>query len=189
MEITETLYVTDSAQWRRWLQKNHAKKKEIWLVYYNKASGKKRIHYNDAVDGALCFGWIDSTVKKIDHHRFAQRFTPRRSTSGLSQLNKERVRKLIKKDRMTPSGLKAISHVFKPHLDKVSFRIPKDIISAIKKDKLAWAHFQKLPESYKRIRIAYIIDRGRWGKKQFKSSLAHFIKMTAKGKRFGFVRE
>ena len=189
MEITETLYVTGPSQWHKWLERNHAKKKEIWLVYYNKSSGKKRIHYNDAVDGALCFGWIDSTVKKIDHHRFAQRFTPRKNTSVLSQLNKERVRKLIKDGRMTPAGLKAISHVFKPHLDKVDFKIPKSILAAIKKDKLAWKHFQKLPESYKRIRVAYILDRKRHGEKEFKSSLAHFIKMTAKEKRFGFVRE
>ena len=189
MDITETLYVTGPEQWRRWLQKNHARKKEVWLIYYYKASGKKRISYNDAVDGALCFGWIDSTAKRMDHHRFAQRFTPRRSTSNLSQLNKERVRKLIKEGKMTSSGLKAISHVFKPHLDKVELEIPKSILSAIKKNSLAWKHFQTLPESYKRIRVAYIIDRKRHGQKEFKSSLAYFIKMTAKGKRFGFVRE
>ena len=189
MELTETLYVPDRVKWRAWLQRNHERKKEIWLIYYNKASGRKRIPYNDAVDEALCFGWIDSTVKKIDHHRFAQRFTPRRRTSSLSQLNKERVRKLLAEGKMTPAGLKAISHVFKPHEDKIDFKIPKGIMAAIKKDESAWKHFQSLPESYKRIRIAYILDRKGWGIKEFKASLKYFIKMTAKGKRIGFVRE
>lgn len=189
MEITETLYVTTPAQWRRWLQKNSSKKKEIWLVYYNKASGKKRIPYNDAVDQALCFGWIDSIMKKIDRHSHAQRFTPRRNTSILSQLNKERVRKLIAEEKMTPAGLKAIEHVFNPQNDKAELKIPKGILSAIKKDKAAWKNFQSLPERYKRIRIAYILDRKGWREKEYKASLKYFIKMTAKGKRFGFVRE
>jgi uncharacterized protein YdeI (YjbR/CyaY-like superfamily) len=185
MKLGKTFYAADRKAWRAWLSRNHASSKEIWLIYYRKSSGKPRIPYNDAVEEALCFGWIDSTAKRVDGERFAQRFTPRRSNSGLSQLNKERIRKLIKERKMTKVGLAAVSHAFK---GDEKFVFPKEILAAIRKDKEAWKNFQKLPESYKRIRVAYIESRKRHGEEMFGRSLRHFIKMTAKGKRFGFVR-
>jgi len=189
MEIRETFYAPDKGKWRAWLKRNHRQKKEIWLIYYRKASGKKRIPYNDAVEEALCFGWIDSTVKRIDHERFAQRFTPRKRTSRLSQMNKERIRKLISEGRMTPAGLAAVSHAFVANPDHEKSAIPLRILDAIRKDKEAWRHFKALPDHYKRIRIAYIISRKRQGVKAFKRSLDHFIHMTSKNKRFGFIQE
>jgi len=189
MEIKETFYTFSRKDWRAWLKKNHKKKKEVWLIYYRKASGKKRIPYNDAVEEALCFGWIDSTVKKIDNDSFAQRFTPRRSMSVLSQMNKERIRKLILEKRMTPVGLAAVSHAFVHNPAHENSKIPSHILATIKKNKEAWNHFKKFPESYKRIRIAYILSQKRHSAEVFKRSLNHFIKMTAKNKRFGFVRE
>jgi uncharacterized protein YdeI (YjbR/CyaY-like superfamily) len=189
MEIKETFYTTTRKGWRAWLKKNQGKKKEIWLIFYRKASGKKRIPYNDAVEEALCFGWIDSTVKKVDNDCFAQRFTPRKSNSHLSQMNKERIRKLILENRMTPAGLKAVSHAFVHNPKHEKIEIPSNILSAIKKNKEAWGHFQNLPDSYKRIRIAYIISQKRHSAEAFKRSLNYFIKMTANGKRFGMVRE
>src|SRR4030043_411843 len=113
MEITETLYVTDRREWRSWLAKNHRAAKEIWLIYYNKKSGKPRIPYNDAVEEALCYGWIDSIIKKYDVERAAQRFSPRRKNSPLSEMNKERIRKLIQSNKMTPAGLESIKHHLK----------------------------------------------------------------------------
>ena len=97
MELGETLYVTTRTEWRSWLQEHHTTEREIWLVYYKKHTAKPRIPYNDAVEEALCYGWIDSTVKKLDDDRFAQRFTPRKhgSNSKLSEMNKERIRQLI----------------------------------------------------------------------------------------------
>jgi uncharacterized protein YdeI (YjbR/CyaY-like superfamily) len=83
MEITRTLYVTKRDDWRKWLKQNYLKEREIWLIYYKKSSGKPRISYDDAVEEALCFGWIDSTAKSIDNEKFAQRFSPRRSNSIL----------------------------------------------------------------------------------------------------------
>ncbi|VVB66662.1 Bacteriocin-protection, YdeI or OmpD-Associated [Candidatus Gugararchaeum adminiculabundum] len=189
MKLGKTLYVTNYKAWRAWLLKNHAREKEVWLIYYKKSSGKPRISYNDAVDGALCFGWIDSIAKSMDDERFAQRFTPRRNTSQLSQLNKERILKLIAKKKMTKAGLAAVAHVFKVDDDHEKFHMPKYILAAIKKNEKAWANFQKLPESYKRIRIAYIKDRGEWSREQLRKSLEYFIKKTAENKRIGFVRE
>ena len=188
MEISKSFYAADKKAWRAWLSKNHKREKEIWLIYYKKSSGKPRIPYNDAVEEALCFGWIDSTVKKMDGEKFAQRFTPRRRTSQLSQMNRERIRKLIAQKRMTKAGLDAVAHKFKPEADHDFFIIPKGILKAIEKNPEAWAHFQKLPKHYVRIRIAYIKNQGRHSQDAFKRSLRHFIKMTAKNKRFGFVR-
>ena len=188
MELGKTLYVKNRSEWRKWLSKYHSSEKVIWLIYYRKSSGKPRIPYNDAVEEALCFGWIDSTVKRIDDEKFAQRFTPRRLDSILSQMNRERVRKLLAEKQMMPIGLKAISHVFKVG-EKDNFKIPKSVLTAIQKNPDAWKHFQKLPEHYKRIRISYILDRKYQGKEAFKNSLANFIRITAQGKRFGMVRD
>jgi len=190
MEIKNTLYVTNRKNWRKWLSKNHNNEKEVWLIYYRKETGKPRISYDDAVLEALCFGWIDSTVKKIDKERFAQRFSPRKPRSSLSQMNRERISELIKEKKMTKWGLKAIAHIFNPKkVETNKVAIPPDIYKALRTNKDAWKHFQKMPLSYKRIRIAYIEARKRHGMDIFKKSLDHFMKITAQNKRIGFVRE
>ncbi|MCX6767427.1 MAG: YdeI/OmpD-associated family protein [Candidatus Micrarchaeota archaeon] len=189
MRLGKTLYASGRKAWRAWLSKHHGKEKEIWLIYPKKRTGKPRIPYNDAVEEALCFGWIDSTVKSVDSGNFAQRFSPRRPGSGLSQMNRERIRKLVSGKKMTEAGLAAVSHALEPGSGGEKFTFPEDILGAIKKDGAAWKNFQQLPEPYKRIRVAYIDSRRRHGAEMFKKSLRHFIKMTAKNKRFGFVRE
>ncbi len=107
MKLGKILYIPNRAKWRKWLEKNHGKAKDIWLIYYKKHTGKSSITYNDAVEEALCFGWIDSTVKGIDKEKYAQRFSPRRSKSPWSPMNKERMRKLIKLKKVIPAGLAA----------------------------------------------------------------------------------
>lgn len=190
MVIGKTLYVKNRKAWRAWLKKHHKAAPEIWLVYFRKETGKPRIPYDDAVLEALAFGWIDSTAKKIDEERFAQRFSPRRKTSQLSQMNKERVRELIKQGLMTKAGLEAIVHVYDPKKDKKEkFAIPAGIEKALKENKDAWENFQKMPEAYKRIRIAYIESRKRHGVWMYKRALDYFITMTAQNKRIGFVKE
>ncbi len=185
MNITKTLYVDNRKTWRKWLKENHATEPEIWLVYYRKDSGKPRIPYNDAVEEALCFGWIDSTLKKIDAETFAQRFSPRRPKSFLSELNKERIRLLIKLHKMTPQGLKVISHAYDPNND--TFHIPKDILKILKTDKQTWENFQQFPESYQRIRVGWI-DGARPRPEEFKKRLNYFLKMTKQNKRFGMIQ-
>lgn len=189
MEITKTLYVTNRKDWRKWLVKHHKDKKDIWLIYYRKESGKPRIPYDDAVEEAICYGWIDSIIKRIDDQCYAQRFSPRRSNSVFSQINKERVRQLVIKKKMTKAGLMALSHVYDPKQDICQLIIPADILIALKKNKDAWINFQKFSEVYKRIRIAYIEDRKNQGTTEYKKSLQYFIKMTAQNKRIGFVKE
>ena len=108
MEIGETIYVTTSDEFRKWLLKNHRTKKEIWLVQYKKATKKPSINYVDAVEEALCFGWIDGLEKGMDAERYALRFSPRRPKSNWTNTNKERARKMIAEGRMTPAGRAAL---------------------------------------------------------------------------------
>jgi uncharacterized protein YdeI (YjbR/CyaY-like superfamily) len=104
MQIGETIYVTTSDEFRKWLLKNHQIKKEIWLIQYKKATKKPSINYVDAVEEALCFGWIDGTQKSMDAERYTLRFSPRRPKSNWTETNKERARKLIMEGRMTEAG-------------------------------------------------------------------------------------
>jgi uncharacterized protein YdeI (YjbR/CyaY-like superfamily) len=188
MKLGKTLYVDNRKKWRLWLSKHHKTESEIWLIYYRKETGKPRISYDDAVMEALCYGWIDSIFKKIDDECFAQRFSPRKSKSELSQMNKERIRELIKEKKMTKWGMEAIAHAF--NIDEPdNFVIPSDILKKLKANKNAWKHFQKIPSPYQRIRIAYIEGRKRHSMDMYKKSLDRFIKMTAQNKRIGFVRE
>src|SRR5688572_20782314 len=151
MNITKTLDVANRRQWRAWLAKNHKKEPEIWLIYYRKGSGRKRVPYTDAVEEALCYGWIDSQMKNIDKARFAQRFSPRKPRSNWSQMNKERVRRLIAAKKMTKAGLTALGNVLEE-----KFVIAPDILAALKKDTAAWKHFQSFPKSYQSIRVGFI---------------------------------
>lgn len=180
MKPTPTLYVADRLKWRRWLSKNHKSEKEIWLIYYTKDSGKPRIAYNDAVEEALCFGWIDSTVRKLDESRFAQRFTPRKPTSAYSRANKERLKGLMVQGKVIKEVLATLGG-----MAEENFKIPSDILRTIRGNKQAWENYERFSESYKRIRVAFI-DGARNRPEEFKKRLNYFIKMTEKNKQFGF---
>ncbi len=180
----KTLYVSTREAWREWLAEHHDKEDEIWLVYYRKHTGKPRISYNDAVEEALCFGWIDSIQRGIDEERFAQRFSPRRKGSAWSETNKERLRRLIEAGEMTPAGLAAAGEA----LEDDTFVIAVDILEALKKDKEVWKNFQGFPESYKRIRIGFI-EGARNRPEEFHRRLDHFLQMTQQNKRFGYVEK
>lgn len=104
MEFGETLYVTNRVDFRKWLEENHKSKKEIWLIQYKKAAKKPSINYVEAVEEALCFGWIDNIEKSMDTERYATRFSPRRPKSNWTDTNKERARKLIAEGKMTEAG-------------------------------------------------------------------------------------
>lgn len=182
MKVGKTLYAKNRKEWRAWLAKHHATAPEIWLIYYKKDSGKPRIPYNDAVEEALCYGWIDSLLKPIDARKYAQRYSPRKKTSKLSDMNRERVLRLIESGRMTKAGLAAIAHV-----GKKSGKTPADIERRLKQDPVTWRNFQRFPASYKRIRIGWI-DAARHRREAFEQRLRYFLKMTKQNKRFGMVQ-
>jgi len=97
-----------AAAWRDWLARNGGRESEIWLAYYKKASGKASVTYSQALDEALCYGWIDSTVNRLDDERYMQHWTPRKPNSVWSAANKDRIAKLTAEGRMAPPGLAAI---------------------------------------------------------------------------------
>lgn len=112
MEIGETIYVTTGDEFRKWLLKNHKTKKEIWLIQYKKATKKPSINYVDAVEEAICFGWIDGLEKSMDTERYALRFSPRRPKSDWTETNKERAKKMITEGRMTEAGVATLPKDF-----------------------------------------------------------------------------
>ncbi len=180
MEITETLYAADRQEWRKWLIKNYNTAGEIWLVYPRKHSGLPRIPYNDAVEEALCFGWIDSITKGIDEDRYAQRFTPRKPGSNYSQTNIERLRRLINQGKVIPEVLATVNDVVEQE-----YVFPADIMATLQANTDAWENFQRYSESYQRIRIAFI-DTARKRPEEFEKRLQNFIRKTEQNKQFGF---
>jgi len=116
MQIGETLYVTRREDFRKWLEQNHRSKKEIWLIQYKKATKKPSIPYLEAVEEAICFGWIDGFEKGMDVERYATRFSPRRPKSNWTETNKERARKMIAEGRMTESGRATLPPEMTQHL-------------------------------------------------------------------------
>ena len=180
LDEAKLLYVTDRREWRDWLKKHYKSDKEVWLVYYKKHTGKPRILYNDAVEEALCFGWIDSIVKTIDEDRFAQRFSVRNPRTPYSQANKERLREMVKQGKVVDEVLATLVN-----LAEEQFKIPPDILKAIKSNKKAWKNFQTFSQSYIRIRVAFI-DGARNRPQEFAKRLGYFIEMTEENKQFGF---
>ena len=136
VEIGETRFFQRRQEWRAWLEENHDTKKEIWLIYYKKHTGKPSIPYDDAVEEALCFGWIDSIVKRLDGERYTQRYSPRKPKSIWSVLNKVRVGKMMEEGKMTPEGLALVEAAKKSgEWDKArvreEVRVPEDLEKAL----------------------------------------------------------
>ena len=174
------LYVPSRGKWRAWLKKHYRSETEVWLVLPKASSGRPRVSYNDAVEEALCFGWIDSTVRSVDDDSFAQRFSVRRAGSKYSQANIERLRFLVREGRVAEDIRPTL-----PDLAPDKFRMPKDIVEAIRANPKAWKNFRTLSKPYIRIRIAYI-EGARKRPAEFRKRLAHFIRMTEQNRQIGF---
>jgi len=163
MGPSKMLYVSTRDQWRAWLASHYQSETEIWLIYYKKHSGQPRIPYEHAVEEALCFGWIDSIVKKIDDETFAQKFTPRRDSTKWSALNRRRVRKLIHEGRMTEAGLAKIDPGIlgeAPHAKQSNeeFDLPRFVKQALKATPKAWESFERLAPSHRKQYITWIME-------------------------------
>ena len=176
MEKEGILNIKTRAEWRNWLENNFDTKQEVWLVYAKKSTGKQRVQYNDAVEEALCFGWIDSTNKTLDNDHTIQRFTPRKPKSSYSQPNIERLKRLAENNLIHSSILKTVDEIISQE-----FVFPQDILDEIKRDKTVWNNYIKFSESYKRIRVAYI-DSARKRPEEFTKRLTNFIQKTRENK-------
>ena len=190
MKTLKTLHLTDRAKWRAWLKKHHTAENEVWLVYYKKHTGKPRIPYDDAVEEALCFGWIDSIVKRIDDETYAQKFTPRTNNSKWSDLNVRRAKKLIKDGRMTEAGLAKIDPEIlrrksksKPRSKKDRLIVPAFIRQALMATWKAWENFNNLAPSYRRHYIGWISDAKR--EETRRRRLKEAVALLARGEKLG----
>lgn len=185
MKIDETLYVTNRKDWRTWLEKNYDKKKGIWLLYYKKHTNKPTIPYDDAVEEALCFGWIDSTVKRIDDEKHVQHYTPRKLRSIWSQNNIARVKKMIKQGKMKKEGLEKYEYGMKnkleaPPTDK-DIKVPDDLKNALQTNKKALENFSNLAPSYRIMYIYWIISAKREDTR--KRRIAKAVKLLSESKK------
>lgn len=151
----KTFHAKTRKEWRNWLIKNHLKEKSVWLIIYKKESKINSIYYPEAVDEALCFGWIDSKPNKRDNDSFYQFFSKRNPKSNWSAVNKKKVEKLVEAGLMTKSGFEMIELAKKTGtwtaLDTVeNLILPEDLIKALKKEKSAFENFESFPKSIKR---------------------------------------
>lgn len=142
--------------WREWLEKNHTTARELWLVYYKKHTGKGSVLYEEAVEEALCYGWIDSQIRRIDDETYMQKYTPRKPGSNWARSNKERVDRLIREGRMTPAGLAAIEAAKQDgsweNLDSVEQdpTVPADLAAALAGNPTAQRNFDGFAPSYRK---------------------------------------
>jgi uncharacterized protein YdeI (YjbR/CyaY-like superfamily) len=141
--------------WRKWLELNHTRAEGVWLISYKKATGKPRFEYDEAVEEALCFGWIDSKPNKLDDERSMLWFAPRKANTGWSKINKARAEKMIEAGRMTPAGLAKIEAAKRDGswtaLDTIeALQVPSDLAAALAANPIAQQHFDAFPRSVKR---------------------------------------
>lgn len=182
----EKYYAKDRKAWRKWLEKNHKACPGIWLIYYKKDSGKTRVPYADAVEEALCFGWIDTTSRPGDEHHYMQLFMPRKPKSGWSKLNKERVEKLIAEGQMTPAGMEKIEMAKEngtwSKLDHVeAFVVPPDLEKALKANKKAKKFFDGLNSPSPKKYVLYWLNTAKLEATRAKR-IAEFIEAANEGK-------
>jgi uncharacterized protein YdeI (YjbR/CyaY-like superfamily) len=179
------LYVQDREEWRAWLAKHHASEREVWLIYYKKHTGKPRIPYDDAVEEALCFGWIDSIVKTLDEDRYLQKFTPRVNVRQWSPSNRERVSKLIQQGRMTAAGLSKLPPDDAPPPERYTADspLPDLFAAALAASPTAAENFGKLAPSYRRDFVRWVIEAKKEETRQRR--LAEAIRMLERNEKLG----
>jgi uncharacterized protein YdeI (YjbR/CyaY-like superfamily) len=186
----KTIELKNRTEWRDWLAANYARETEIWLVYYKKATGIPSIQYAESLDEALCYGWVDSLIKKIDGQRYARKFTPRKDDSKWSLVNKTRVEQLIRDGRMTEHGLKKVEAARRSaswdspgQQPKLDFTMPAEFAEALKSNLQAQSTFDGLTVTYQKQYLAWIITAKRPETRQ--KRIAESIKLLSEGKKLG----
>lgn len=182
--ILKTFEAQTPEQWRRWLTAHHDSELEVWLVFPKRHTGRVSIDYQDAVDEALCFGWIDSLIKRLDDERYARKFTPRKPESKWSTVNCKRYVQLKASGRLMPAGVNRAptdrtNDAPRPALSK----IPHYIQEALRNHPAAWSYFESLAPSYRRLYIAWIDSAKQEATKMRR--LTEAIGLLAAGKKLG----
>ena len=163
----EPVFFKNRAEWRNWLKRNHDKASEIWILAFKKHTGKQYLDYQDALEEALCYGWIDSRMRRIDDEKHMWRFAPRKPNSIWSLSNRRRVERLMEEGRMTAHGMATVEagrrsgkwdEAIAPSKPP---RIPKELKDALVKDRLAWKNFQAFARSYRTTYIYWVLTAKR----------------------------
>ena len=195
MRELERIYLNSRESFRSWLEKNHNKSFGIWMIFYKKRKDIECIKYNEALEEALCFGWIDSIIKKVDDDQYMRKFTPRTNISKWSDLNKKIVLSLMKQGKMTKAGLEKIDIYIKTGrvewenkgIEKVKeekeFHVPDFILKAFAENEPALTNFNILARTYKRHYVLWIINAKR--EETILNRLKESIELLKENKKLG----
>ncbi|MFC2010081.1 YdeI family protein [Chloroflexota bacterium] len=189
MDISAALYFKNSQEWYKWLEQNHNKEIAVWLVIYKKRSKQIGIRYDEALEEALCFGWIDGKMQSVDEDKFILRYSPRKSKSVWSNINKEKSELLILQGRMTDAGLAKIEEAKKNGLwqdaytNKKKDVIPVDLETALSANRIAWVNFHGFANSYRNMYIGWVT--GAKAKETRMRRIAEVVKRSTLNKKPG----
>jgi uncharacterized protein YdeI (YjbR/CyaY-like superfamily) len=186
MDEIPTLVCESREAWRAWLEANHVTARAVWLTFVKKRLRRPGIRYEEAVEEALCFGWIDSIVRRVDEERYVQKFTPRVDTATWSPSNRERLRRLIAAGRMTPAGLAKAAAVLgepDPPVVTTPTSFPPDLEARLRAEPAAWAAFERQPPSHRRRFVAWV-TAGRQEETRLRR-LAEAIERLSRGQPLG----
>jgi len=179
-----TLEVRNSEEWLKWLEKHHDTEAEVWLIFYKKHTGRKPIEHSEALDEALCYGWIDSLVRRVDDERYAIKFTPRKPDSKWSEVNRKRYAELQAGGRLKPPGLQRspTDNRYKARAPRAA-GVPKYIQQALSRRPAALKFFDSLAPSYRRMYVGWIDSAKQQETKD--KRLREAIDLLAAGKKLG----
>jgi len=190
MKINKSFTPRDGSDWRAWLETNHEKEQEVWVVYFKASSGQSGIDYETSVEEALCFGWVDSLIQRIDEEKYARKFNPRRAGSFWSASNKKRMEKLIGSGRMTAIGLAKYDPQAPESASETGQKIrrgenpvPDEILKQLQAQTQVWENFQSLPPSHQRQYLSWVLSAKKVETQQ--KRLAEVIATLERGEKLG----
>jgi uncharacterized protein YdeI (YjbR/CyaY-like superfamily) len=180
----ETVEVRNRPAWREWLEEHHDAVSEIWLVFYKRHTGITTLSYDDAVEEAICFGWIDSLIRKLDEDRYARKFTPRKIDSKWSTINRRRYEEMKSRELLTEAGLARPPTSRSGDAKRLpATDVPAYIAECLKTEPQAWENFQQLAPSYRRNYIGWIDSAKRPETRE--KRLQEALELLAAGKKLG----
>lgn len=188
--MMKTLEIEDREDWRDWLAENYDQESGVWLIYNKKETGLPSIGYDESVEEALCFGWVDSLIKKIDEQKYARKFTPRKDNSNWSAANKKRIAKMIRENRMTEHGLRKIEAAKElgnwntpSGRPRIEIEMTEAFADALKDHPKAEEHFNHLAPTYQKQYLTWIAVAKRSETKQ--KRIDESIRLLIEGKKLG----
>jgi uncharacterized protein YdeI (YjbR/CyaY-like superfamily) len=170
-------------EWRKWLARHHDAEPGVWLLFNKRRTGRPSVRYDAAVEKALCFGWIDSIIRRVDDSRYARKFTPRRTDSRWSTANRHRYADLAARGRLTPAGARCAPTGRSGDAPRPPDVLPRYIETALRSTPAAWHHFERLARSYRRMYVGWIDSAKRPETKQRR--LREAVRLLAAGEKLG----